>query len=301
MRAFVAFGLAVALFGPACSVKKVRFRPLSDASTDGKDAAPPPVDGGHQDAAGMDAPAQADAATPDAAHDAMAGDAAARDAAVPDAATHDAATRDAAAHDAGSPDAAVRDAAPIDASLADAGGSPDAHDAGPADGPPPTCATSLVPAMTSPTTPSGAVFSSGSYDATSYDAWQAFDASSTSMWISPQGQSPAFIGYAWDDGPRSVLAYAITYANGSILTRAPSAWSFEGLYGDAWIVLDVREGEFGWAGFERRVYTLAEPGLYSQYRLNITDDNDPTDGIVVISMGRLELLGCPPSAPGQAR
>jgi hypothetical protein len=148
--------------------------------------------------------------------------------------------------------------------------------------------------MTGPTTPSGAVFSSGSYDASTYDAWQAFDASNTSMWISREAQVPASIGYAWGDGPRTVTAYAITYANGSILTRAPSAWTFEGLLGDAWITLDRRDDEAGWKGTERRVYTLASPGSYSQYRLNITDDNDPAVGIVVISVGRIELLGCPP-------
>jgi hypothetical protein len=30
------------------------------------------------------------------------------------------------------------------------------------------------------------------------------------------------------------------------------------------------------------------------YRLNVSDDNDGTSGVVVISMGRLELMGCPP-------
>ncbi len=276
MRAAVVLGLAVVLFGPSCSVKKVHFRPPTDASAGGHDAAPPPADGGHHDAAGMDAPSPPDMA----AHDAMGGDAGARDAAV-----HDASAADTATHDAAPGDASPADSGGGGHSGTDAGGS-DASDAGP-----PTC--NLVPAMTSATTPSGAVFSSGSYDATNYPDWQAFDASSTTMWISPAYETPAIIGYAWDDGPHTVFAYAITYANGSILTRAPSAWTFEGLMGDQWIVLDVREGETDWPGYQRRVYPVTTTGRYSQYRLNITDDNDPTDGIVVISIGQLELLGCP--------
>lgn len=314
MRAPVAFVLVAALWWPAaCSVKKVRFtaavdggrgdagapdaRPIADAAprdANAPDAPAPdanPRDGASPDAMMRDASAQ-DANPRDAtARDAEAVDARPRDAEAVDASLRDAEGVDATLHDAGPPDAALADSGTGGHPATDAGGS-DAPDAAPSDGPP-TCGTNLVPAMTGPTTPSGAVFSSGLLSS-DYDAWQAFDASTTSMWISPQGQDPTSIGYAWDDGPRTVLAYAITYANGSILTRAPSAWTLQGLQGDAWISVDAREGELGWKGFERRVYTVASPGPYSEYRLTITDDNDSTAGIVVISIGNLELLGCPP-------
>jgi len=295
MRAWLAWGLVAALCGPAaCSVKKVRFTSA--------------LDGGRGGAGGMDAGPTGDAASGDAAaRDAMSHDAPAADAMRADATPAPDAAVDAALHDAGGRDAAVAgagggadagaggragaDAGPGGRAGADAGGS-DARDAASADGPS-TCSTDLVPVMTGPTTPSGSVLSSGTLTS-DYDAWQAFDGSTTSMWISPQAQEPTSIGYAWDDGPRAVLAYAITYANGTILTRAPSAWAFQGLLNDAWITLDSRTGETGWKGFERRVYTVATPGLYSEYRLSITDDNDSSTGIVVVSIGDLEFLGCPP-------
>ncbi|HXU64493.1 MAG TPA: hypothetical protein VN962_22495 [Polyangia bacterium] len=288
MRAWLAVAVLAALFGPAaCSVKKVRFTPATD--------------GGNGDAAGRDARPITDGAPRDAApHDAPAADMATRDAATRDAAPRDAAAADATMRDATSADAAHHDAGPRDAAAADggAGGHPgrdagtDAHDAAATDALS-TCGADLVPVMTGATTPSGAVLSSGALSS-DYDPWHAFDGSNTSMWISPQGQDPTTIGYAWSDGPRLVRAYAITYANGTILTRAPSAWTFQGLLGDAWISLDSREGETGWAGFERRVYPIDTPGLYSEYRLSITDDNDATSGIVVVSMGNLELIGCAP-------
>ncbi|MCY1014540.1 discoidin domain-containing protein [Pyxidicoccus sp. MSG2] len=152
--------------------------------------------------------------------------------------------------------------------------------------------TSLVPAMTSATAPSGSVTRSGAYDST-YEAWKAFDSSNTSMWISTVYQTPAWIAYEWTDfTPRLVTSYAITFANGSLTSRAPSAWTLEGWNGSGWVVVDTRSGETGWAGLQTRTYTVGSPGSFLKYRLNITDDNDPSAGIVVVSMGRLELFGC---------
>lgn len=149
----------------------------------------------------------------------------------------------------------------------------------------------LVPSMTGANTPSGAVTRSGVYSA-SYEAWQAFDASFGSMWISQENQTPAWIGYQWASGTKTVQRYAIHYVNGSITTRAPKQWTFEGWNGTAWVVLDTRTNQVNWTGNERREFAVASPGAYSRYRLNISDDNDTRTGIVVISMGRLELLNC---------
>ncbi|QSQ26004.1 SBBP repeat-containing protein [Pyxidicoccus parkwayensis] len=149
----------------------------------------------------------------------------------------------------------------------------------------------MVPVMTGATTPSGTVTRSGVYDA-SYEAWQAFDGSTGSMWISTEGQTPAWIGYQWASGTKLINRYAIHYVNGSITTRAPKQWTFEGWNGNAWVVLDTRTNQVNWTGNERREFAVTSPGAYSRYRLNISDDNDTRSGIVVISMGRLELLNC---------
>jgi hypothetical protein len=148
----------------------------------------------------------------------------------------------------------------------------------------------MVPVMTGATTPSGSVTRSGVFSA-SYEAWQAFDGTN-SMWLSLENQTPAWIGYQWFNGAKTIQRYAITYTNGSITTRAPKQWTFEGWNGSAWVVLDTRTNQVNWAGFERREYAVPSPGAYTRYRLNITDDNDTRSGIVVVSMGKLELLNC---------
>jgi hypothetical protein len=58
------------------------------------------------------------------------------------------------------------------------------------------------------------------------------------------------------------------------------------------VVLDARTNESNWLGFERREYAVTTPGTYGKYRLHVTDDNDTRTGIEVISLGRLDFLGC---------
>jgi hypothetical protein len=152
------------------------------------------------------------------------------------------------------------------------------------------CTTQIVPFMTSSTAPQGTVFSSGNFSS-DYPEWRAFDSSTSSMWISSLKTTPAILGYdagaAW-----RVTRYAITYSNGSILTRAPKDWVFEGWNGSSWIGLDTRTGQTNWAGFQRREFAIATPGSYTKYRIRISDDNDTRSGVEVISMGNFELMGC---------
>ncbi|RKH21181.1 hypothetical protein D7X74_01985 [Corallococcus sp. CA047B] len=154
-----------------------------------------------------------------------------------------------------------------------------------------TC-SSAVTAMTGPTTPAGSVTRSGVYSA-AYEAWQAFDANSASLWISAVNQTPAWLAYQVPAGTAAVHRYALAFANGpSLTTRAPKDWTFQGWNGSAWVVLDTRTNQTGWGGFERREFTLSAPASYSQYRLHVTDDNDTRAGVVVISLNRLELITC---------
>jgi hypothetical protein len=150
-----------------------------------------------------------------------------------------------------------------------------------------TCSAQLVPTLSGA---SGSVITSGNFSST-YPEWKAFDSSNTSMWISSLKTTPAILGYDFGAAKR-VSRYAITYSNGSILTRAPKNWVFEGYNGSTWVVLDTRNNQTNWAGFERREYTVTSPGSYGKYRLRISDDNDARTGVEVISMGRLELFDC---------
>jgi cysteine-rich repeat protein len=156
-------------------------------------------------------------------------------------------------------------------------------------------ASDEVPAMTDPASPSGLVSRSGAYDPFD-EAWQAFDANNATTWISAPRETPAWISYEWQDGPRPITSYAITYVDhidGST-SRAPQDWTFEGWDGMGWVVLDTRSAETDWVAFQRRVYTVTSPGNYGMYRLDITDDNDPDPGVLLISIGSLDLMGCPP-------
>ncbi|WP_144370168.1 hypothetical protein [Myxococcus stipitatus] len=166
-----------------------------------------------------------------------------------------------------------------------------------------TCGTSQVPVMTSATLPGGIVTRSGAFGA-GYEAWLAFDGvvGTGSMWISGLKQTPAWLGYEWTDGPRQIVRYAIHFSNGSLTSRAPKDWTLQGWNGSQWVVVDTRTNEVNWGGSERRVYSLAASATYSKFRLQVTDDNDSRTGIEVVSMGRLELLGClpdttPPTVP----
>ncbi|XXT18211.1 hypothetical protein WME94_49070 [Sorangium sp. So ce429] len=154
----------------------------------------------------------------------------------------------------------------------------------------PGTSSSLVPAMTGPTAPSGAVFRSGVYSST-YEAWKAFDADASSMWISDVFVTPAVIGYEWPSGLQTVRRYALGFANGSLTSRAPKDWTLEGFNGGSWVVVDRRSNETGWMGTDRREYTVQSPGAYSRYRLSFTDDNDTRSGVVVISLSGIEFFG----------
>jgi hypothetical protein len=198
---------------------------------------------------------------------------------------------DAADVDASDIDAAIIDAtvdAVVDATVdaaadatVDAGGGP-------------SCGN-LVPVLAGP---SPEVLSSGELDDNPlYAAWQAFDDSLRTMWISPSYRNEVIIGYQWSDGPRALAGYAIHYTNGDITSRAPRDWTVQGYDGTIWSSLDRVTDQRNWAGNDRRVYPLPATQAYAAYRLVITQDNDESSGfpIVAISMGRLELIGpdCP--------
>ncbi|NTX02496.1 SBBP repeat-containing protein [Myxococcus sp. CA040A] len=156
-----------------------------------------------------------------------------------------------------------------------------------------TNCTSLVPVMTSNSAPSGFVTSSGVYGSNpaAYEPWKAFD-NATTFWLSTANQTPAWLGYEFGSGVmKTVRRYAISYSNGSITTRSPKNWTLEGSNGSTWVVVDTRTNVTGWTN-ERREYDVAHPGQYKKYRLNVSDDNDNRAGIVVLSIGRLELYQC---------
>jgi hypothetical protein len=81
------------------------------------------------------------------------------------------------------------------------------------------------------------------------------------------------------------------------MSRAPRDWTFEGFDGTNWVVVDSGAGETGWLGVETRSYDVASPGAYGAYRLRVSDDSDARSGMVVVSMGNLQLNGPNASEP----
>ncbi|MCL1123732.1 discoidin domain-containing protein [Shewanella surugensis] len=134
------------------------------------------------------------------------------------------------------------------------------------------------------------ITTSGAYS-NSYPASNAFDNNASSMWISSVWQTPAWIGYEFNQGEK-ITQYSIDYTNGSITTRAPKDFQLQGSNGTQWYTLDERNNEVNWSGSEKRSFVIQNPGTYKKYRLVVSDDNDTRSGVVVISIGTLTLERC---------
>lgn len=144
-----------------------------------------------------------------------------------------------------------------------------------------------------------AVTASGQYSS-SYAPWKAFDSSTTgSIWISEVWETPAWIAYDFGTS-KWITRYRITHTNGSLTSRAPKDWQFQGWNGSSWVTIDTRSNETGWSSGETRTYNVADPGSYTRYRLNISDDNDSRSGVVVISISNLEFMECQSVSPPNA-
>ncbi|MEM1181480.1 MAG: hypothetical protein AAGM22_24260 [Acidobacteriota bacterium] len=149
-----------------------------------------------------------------------------------------------------------------------------------------------IPVLTAPTSPAGEVISS-SDNVGSFAPWLAFDGDLgyPSTWLSDVFETPAILGFDFGQ-VTPVDRYTILFGNGSLRSRAPRDWEFQGFDGSEWVTLDTRVAETSWLGFESRSYDLAETAEYSAYRLFISDDNDVREGVVVISMNDLAFESC---------
>lgn len=150
----------------------------------------------------------------------------------------------------------------------------------------------LIPTMTSNTSPSGIASASSNYGV-NYDAWRAFDKTST-MWGSSNNTFPQWIAYEFNI-PKAVSQYTIKADNWS--TTPPYNWTFEGSNdGTTWTTLDTRTNITGWSPYEKRTFSFANTTSYKKYRLYMTANNGGgTTNIDEIEM--MESLDAVPSAP----
>ena len=104
------------------------------------------------------------------------------------------------------------------------------------------------------------------------------------QWSAPIGTQPTVMTYALTEGgPATCGGYGAD----------PSNWVLKGSndFGQTWTILDSRAGETFTPG-QRKVYTVATPGSYAFYQLEIqqTANGTPEGQYGVVSLGEFELL-----------
>lgn len=149
----------------------------------------------------------------------------------------------------------------------------------------------IVPKMTSNTSPSGIVSASSIYS-TSYEPWKAFDGvtrnSSTNNpiqgWITQANIKTGWIQYQFTSKKR-VTEYALTCSQN--VKECPKKWTIEGSNdGVSWSVLDSRSGITEWKAGEKLIFNVVSPEHCLIYRLNISENNGDSSyvGISEIEM-----------------
>jgi hypothetical protein len=92
------------------------------------------------------------------------------------------------------------------------------------------------------------------------------------------------------------LSYGLTSAN-DLPGRDPKNWTLQGSTdGATWKQLDARSGQAFTSRFQKKSYTIATPGSYTYYRLNITAVADPT--LKILQLAEWDLVGatCVPTS-----
>ncbi len=147
--------------------------------------------------------------------------------------------------------------------------------------------------------PASSVIRSGVYSP-SYEGINAFDGTG-SMWLSNMRTSSVYVGRRLPDGYTQsnwLTGYRIRYTNGNCCTqRAPRDFRLEAsTNGLGWTTLHSVTNQTGWTSGETREFELptTPPPIYQWFRLRVTRDNyNFADPITLVSIGELELLGCP--------
>ncbi|OMD71239.1 discoidin domain-containing protein [Paenibacillus odorifer] len=143
---------------------------------------------------------------------------------------------------------------------------------------------SLIPIMTSNTTPSGIASAS---DETATPAFRAFDGKSLSNnYWGANAKTYGWIAYDFKT-PTLVARYDLTV----ILDNPkfpPKDWTFEGSNdGSSWTVLDTQTNQTNWVNNTPNIYNINKSVYYQRYRLNATSNN----GAVSLGIGEMRMYG----------
>lgn len=129
---------------------------------------------------------------------------------------------------------------------------------------------SIVPKMTSATTPSGTVTG----------GFRVFDRDDTTVELIAATSG----SWSYDPGFSTVCnSYWIKAGTGSA-NGTPTAWSFDGWDGTQWVSLDRRAAQNAWANGETRYFDFTNAVAYSKYRLIVSGVSN-AGNMEVVEMG----------------
>lgn len=142
--------------------------------------------------------------------------------------------------------------------------------------------STLVPTMTSNTTPSGVASAD---NAANGAAWYAFDTSTSTRWYTANTTLPHWIQYQFTV-QTTVASYSVLNVD-DILMRS---WKFQGSNdGTNWTDLDVHTSDSSQSNGVTVTYNLAAPATYQYFRLYITASSNQQLAAIIT----LKLFGVP--------
>ncbi len=123
---------------------------------------------------------------------------------------------------------------------------------------------------------------------------EAFDGNVNTKWLCffPIG---SWVQYEYpDDAAATVTEYAITSANDA-KQRDPKGWKLLGSNdgGKTWHTLDSRSDELFTSRFQKRVFSVTNPGDYNIYRLKFTAVRDEPGTANSVQIAEIELKTAP--------
>ncbi|MEK3769635.1 discoidin domain-containing protein [Paenibacillus sp. FSL R5-0887] len=158
-----------------------------------------------------------------------------------------------------------------------------------------TTVSSLIPVMTSNTSPSGVVSASSEWGI-DHQAFNAFNNNNNDYgWASKEGVPYGWIAYEFES-PQIVNSYSLTGRgkNENVAKESPKNWTFEGWDGENWVVLDTQNNITGWTTSADKVFAFNNEKEYKKYRLNISENNGYS---YFVTIGEIKMNYTPAPEP----
>jgi hypothetical protein len=130
---------------------------------------------------------------------------------------------------------------------------------------------SLIPTMTSATTPSGVASAESVYSA-GVEGWRPFNPwLNIGGWLCVESHMPTWLQYQFAAPTRVTHYEFIPWRADSFPNRGPSTWQFQGSNnGSSWTTLDSQSGFYPHRGVGPYLWSIAEPQAFTYYRIYIT-------------------------------